>query len=156
MTLDTKIDIGQSLFEVVIALAVVALIIVGLVILSTDSIKNSTFSKNKTLASRYTQEAVEWLRGERDRDVSNFRSKTTTPTYCLDDLDWSNVGICSESEVLIDTPFRREVTFSTSTANNTKGEVVAIINASVLVYWQDSQGLHQVKSVTDFTDSRQY
>jgi len=44
---------GQSLFEVVVALAISALIIITLVSVVGNSIKNATFSKNKTLAANY-------------------------------------------------------------------------------------------------------
>ena len=56
---------GQSLFEVVFAVAVSALIITAIVILAGNAVSNSTFSRNKALAGRFVQEAIEWLRKER-------------------------------------------------------------------------------------------
>ena len=141
---------GQSLFEVVMALAVVTMIIVGIVALASHSIRNTTFSRNKTLASRYAQEATEWLRGQRDEDVEVFRTNTQTTLWCFQNLSWADVGTCGTGKEIADTPFKREVTFSSSLVG---GKVV--IQADIKVYWADSQGDHEVRSVTDFTDWRE-
>ena len=67
---------GQSLFEVVVALAISTLVIIAVVSLAALSIRNTDFSKNKTLASKYAQDATEWLRGQRDADFDAFASNT--------------------------------------------------------------------------------
>lgn len=138
---------GQSLFEVVLSLAVVTLIIVALVALTSTSIRNANFSRNKSLATRFTQEAIEWLRGERDGDWDAFATRALTP-WCLKSLDWNDakVGGCGSTDLISGTIFSREVTFSIIDAVN--------IDTEVKVYWQDAQGLHEVKTVTTFTDWR--
>ncbi len=141
---------GQSLFEVVIALAISALIIVALVSLVTNAIRNATFAKNSTLASRYAQEATEWLRGQRDSDIEIFTMNIATPTWCLKDLSWSQSGTCGLNDVIAGTPFIREAVFTNSTLNGK-----TLIEADVTVSWEDSQGAHEVKSATNFTDWRQ-
>ena len=146
---------GQSMYEVVLALAVISLVIVALIILATNSIRNTTFSKNQNVSSRYAQEAVEWIRDQRNSDPANFRSKVLTPTYCLNSLVWTNIGACSSSELIGTTSFTRQVSFSTTSQNNQKGESVVIINVTVTVSWTDGQGDHEVKSVTDFADFRE-
>lgn len=151
---------GQSLFEVVLAIAVIGLIVVGVVILSTNAIRNTTFARNKTLASRYAQEALEWVRNERNTDPVNFRSKIDAfTTFCLDEdpITWTNVGVCSGSEYISgsNSIFKRQVVFSQTSQNNTKGESVVIINVAVTVTWVDSQGTHNVKSTTDLSDLRE-
>ena len=73
---------GQSLFEAVVALAISALIIVAVVALVASSIRNASFSRNVTLASRYAQQATEWLRGQRDANAG-IRRKICSLTYCL-------------------------------------------------------------------------
>jgi len=45
-----KSQSGQSLFELVVAIAISALIIVAMVSLAVNSIQNSNFAKNKALA----------------------------------------------------------------------------------------------------------
>ena len=147
-----KNESGQSLFEIILALAITTLIIVALVALTATSIRNTTFSKNKTLASRYSQEATEWLRGERDADFSAFETRALTPLYCFPSLSWSaaSIGACSSGQEIANTPFRREISFSSSLVNGK-----TLIQASVRVYWSDAQGLHEVRSVTNFSDWRQ-
>lgn len=139
---------GQSLFEVVLALAIVSLIIVGVVLLASSSIRNSTFSRNKTQAQRYAQEATEWLRGERDRDWTLFSQKALTPIWCLPVLAWGSakIGACSDTDVIVGTTFRRELSFSTIDSNT--------IATEVDILWNDNQGLHEVKSSTIFTNWR--
>lgn len=144
-----KYNEGQSLFEVILALALSTLIIVALVSLVTNSIKNATYSKNKTYATRYTQEATEWLRGQRDIDWDAFYTNVTAcpPTYeqCLDTLTWSNCNTCSDAEFIKDI-FKREVVFTNITADS--------ITVEVKTYWTDAQGIHEVQSSTILTDWR--
>lgn len=141
---------GQSLFEVVVALAISALIIVTLVSLTATSIRNTTFSKNKTLAARYAGEAIEWLRGQRDRDITTFVINIQTPIRCLSSLNWNSSATCATDEFISQTPFKREATFS-SVSEGGKN----VIEANVRVYWTDSQGEHEVRSVTSFADWRE-
>ena len=147
-----KNESGQSLFEIILSLAIITLIIVAIVALTATSIRNTTFSKNKTLASRYSQEATEWLRGERDTDFNAFETRTLTPLYCFPSLSWSSasIGACTSGQEIANTPFRREISFSNSLVNGK-----TLIQASVRVYWSDAQGLHEVRSVTNFSDWRQ-
>lgn len=147
-----KNEKGQSLFEVVLALGVITAITVGIVSLAVTSIRNAAFSKNKTLAGNYAQEATEWLRSERDSDFEAFRTHAETqPSFkwCLSNLSWSKFGPCSTSDNITGTPLFRDVTFTTSVSGNT------IIEADIKVYWTDSQGVHEVSSITSFTDWRQ-
>ena len=143
---------GQSLFEMMLALAVSTLIIVAIVALTSNAIRNTTFSKNKTLATRFSQEATEWLRGERDADFPTFETRALTPLYCLPSLSWTSasIGACTGGQEISNTIFKREVTFSSSLVNGK-----TLIQAGVKVYWTDSQGTHEVRSVTNFSDWRQ-
>lgn len=141
---------GQSLFEVVLALFVITMIIVGVVVVSTNSISNSLFSRNKTLAARYAQEGIEWLRLEKERDFSELSVIANNQTYCLDNLNFNNLGSCNGSEFIIDTEFEREVSF-TKLSENSK----TIIEATVITSWTDSKGYHESRSSTSFTDIRQ-
>ena len=137
---------GQSLFEVVIAIGVIGIIIAGAVSLATTSIRNSTFARNKSLATRYSQEAIEWLRGQRDNNWVSFHTYTLSPTYCLDSLNWTKARVCNSGEVISGTILTRQVTFSN--ISNTSA------TAMVTVVWSDSQGNHQVSTSTVYTDWR--
>jgi len=146
----TKEERGQSLFEVVLALAIAALIIIAIVALATISIRNANFSRNQSLATRYAQEAIEWLRGQRDEDWDAFATRALTPLWCLKSLSWTGVttiGECGSSDFISDTIFKREVSFTIFDASS--------IDTEVKVYWEDAQGLHETKTVTTFTDWRE-
>lgn len=145
---------GQSLFELVVAIAISALIIVAIVSLTTNSIQNSNFSKNKALASTYAQEATEWLRGQRDKDVNAFIIHVEIRDWCLSDIStdlkgWSKSRVCSSTDLIDGTPFTRQATFSITNQNGKN-----VVEADVSVSWTDSQGVHEVKSVTNLADLR--
>jgi len=150
-----KTEKGQSLFEVVLALAIATLIVVALVALASSAIRNSTFSKNKSLATRYSQEATEWLRGERDADWDIFYARTVNPLYCVKSLSWTeaSIGSCTSGQEITGTVYKREIGFTRSTVD-VGGVPKNVVEAEINVYWQDAQGIHEVKSVTNFTDWR--
>jgi Tfp pilus assembly protein PilV len=140
---------GQSMFEVVLALFIMALIIVGVVFLSTSSIANSAFSRNKTIAGRYSQEAIEWLRGQRDSNPALFITNATG-TWCLSNLSFTSHIACGSSTFVTGTIFKRQVIF-TEDGSTTD----TIIKAEVQTSWTDSKGIHTAKSITEFTDIRE-
>lgn len=145
---------GTSLFEIVLSIGVLTLVLVGIVSLATISVRNSTFSKEKTLSSKYAQEASEWLRSERDIDRTAFINRAgavgVAVNYCLQTLVWSNTGVCSAVEVITNTPFKRDLTL-TKKITSTK----TVIEADVVVSWTDSQGEHQARSSTYLSDWRE-
>src|SRR3989344_1230308 len=143
-----KLNKGQSLFEVVVAIAISAVIVVALVSLASTSIRNATFAKNKTLASRFAEEAIEWLRGERDGDIDAFKENSLNAVWCLESLGWVSSGSCSSGDEIAGTNFFRELSFPND-------GVAEVIEASVRVYWTDSQGEHEVRSATNFADWRE-
>ncbi len=144
---------GQSLFEVVLALGVITAIAVGIVSLTVNSIRNASFSKQKTLAGRYAQEATEWLRSQRDTDFDTFQDNVLISPKCLPQLYWTGAVGCdetNENHKIPGTPLFREIQFVTDTISGKTA-----ITAEVKVYWNDSQGYHEVNSATTFTDWRQ-
>jgi Tfp pilus assembly protein PilV len=144
-----KNEKGQSLFEVVLALAVAALIIIAIVALATISIRNASFSRNQSLATRHAQEAIEWLRGQRDEGWDVFAARALTSPWCLKSLSWTDaiIGECGSSDFISDTIFKREISFIILDASS--------IDTEVKVSWQDTQGLHETKTLTTFTDWRE-
>lgn len=139
---------GQSLFEVVFAVGISALIITAIVALATNSIANSTFSRNSALAGRFVQESIEWLRGQRDSDWELFLDRAQVTTWCLPSLDWNSalVGTCADATILTNSIFKREINFTVVDVGN--------IELKAKVYWTDGKGLHEVSAVTNFTDWR--
>jgi Tfp pilus assembly protein PilV len=148
----TNTEKGQSLFEVVMALALATIIVVGIVALAANSIRNADYSRDKTLATKYSEETIEWLRGERDADFAIFVNRAATQLWCLPSLSWTSasIGTCDSDEIISGTIFKREVSFSSVLVSGK-----TVINTSVRVYWQDSRALHEVNTVTSFTDWRE-
>jgi type II secretory pathway pseudopilin PulG len=163
---------GQSLFEVIIAIGIIALIVVGIVAVSTTSVRNSSFSRNKALANKYALEAMEWVRKRRDANWGNTFAKggpnASMPAYwCLDflpELNWVGSGknrgcdSTSSDDYLKDssgaaTIFLRELIMYKQDADGDPTTEDSF-NATVLVYWNDAQGTHEIRTVSDFTDWR--
>jgi len=151
-----KLIKGQSMFEVLVAIFIITLITVGVIVVSTTSVANSTFSRNSTLAGRYAQEAIEWLRDEEATNTTLFKTtRVSQSRYCLDSLAWGNINACSANELIndttgADTVFGREVVLTSSQISGKN-----IIQAVVDVYWTDSKGTHHVSSTTNFSDIRE-
>ncbi|MGD8744395.1 MAG: hypothetical protein PVJ52_02270 [Candidatus Woesebacteria bacterium] len=129
---------GQSLFEVIFTLAISAIILTSVVALTSTSVRNTTFSRNRSLAVSYSLQATGWLREERDSNWLNLTSHISmSPTWCLDQLGWLNSGACSSSEYITGSDnLIRELTLAYANAEET------LIRAEVTVEWQDAQGVH--------------
>lgn len=146
-----RLNAGQSLFEVVLALGVITAIIVGVVSLTANSIRNSVYSRNKTLATRYASEATEWLRSQRDvLGFDYFKTRAQPGTHCLKNLVWTGVGNCTSGDKIAGTSLFRDVAFT-----NNLVDQKTIIEVDIRVYWHDAQGDHEVVSATNFSDWRQ-
>ena len=143
---------GQTLFELVIALAVSILIIAGLVIAVTYSIKNATFSKNKAEATRLAQEAIEWVRAERNASWETFTTRVAaTPIgssapYCMNNtpLSWTNELCTTYSISGTSGKFKRDAILTRTNTNTIEVEIV--------VSWQDGTTIHRSKISTRLTN----
>ena len=133
-----KYESGQSLIEILLALALAVVVITGITFGVTSSLKNATFSKNQNLASSYAQEGMEIVRGIRDRSLNVFTSLPGGPNQCLAQnsttlVPRSGPDCNGEGNVGI---FIREITLNnnssdcTTGANNTK--------VTVQVKWSDN------------------
>lgn len=150
--LECKAQKGQSLFEVVIALGVMSFILVGIVSLAGASIRNSSFSNNNALATKFTQEGMEWLRQRRDESWITFTSKSAASpgtVWCLRDLSlasWPGTsGSCTATEFISGSNlFFRQATLITVS--------VDVIDVATTVSWSDAQGTHSVRTSTLFTN----
>lgn len=163
-----KIQRGQSLFEVVVALGISALVVVVLVSLTTNSIRTSIYSKNNSLAVTYADQAIEWLRGQRDGGnvgaytfAGNAYKLRLGSGGCFNTLPvnltaWptTSPATCPNPTTIAGTPFVRRIKF-TVTNIGTPTVPKTLVEADVTVSWTDSQGKHTVTSATFFTDWRQ-
>ena len=123
------------------------MILVALVSLGAVSIRNTSFARNSTLATRYSQEATEWLRGQRDSDWTTFITKIGTWCVSSSPPSWPAVASsCSSADYISQTGiFLREVSISYDSLND-------MVSANIKVTWSDAQGIHDIKSDTFFTN----
>jgi type II secretory pathway pseudopilin PulG len=138
---------GQSLFEVTVTLMIVSLVVTAIAGLAVLSIKSSSFSRNKTLATRYVQQANEWIRAEKDADWGLFlKNVGNHPDLCLQTLDWEGQPqFCLSNYFIEGTNLMRKVHFyGTST--------VGSVEVDVSVSWTDNNGEHESNSVTYLTN----
>lgn len=140
---------GQSLFELLGAIAVIGIILIAIVALATRSIKNSTLSSNTTEATKFSQEALEWAREQRDIDWNSFAARGTASgsTYCLDTLSWDNSGTCSSTELIPDTRFKRQATLMHNPATSPNSVEVDIVTS-----WDEGGATKQSRSTTKLTN----
>ena len=140
----TDIESGQSILEVVIALALISIVLITLVSMAALSIRAAVFSRNQTQATRLTQQVAEWLRGEKDAGWINFKGHTGTTNWCFDTLTWNKGRTCNTSDTVSGTTFLRSVNF----INNADGSVEADIQTA----WTDAQGTHSSPTSIIFTN----
>lgn len=122
---------GQSLVEVVMAVGIISLILVGLVSAISFSLSNTQYARNKALATKYSQEALEWFRSERDTlGWAAFVSYAPTVTcnknnYCQNQntFSWSVPGTCTG--VIVDNLniFKRNTYLQTESPDRVKVSV---------------------------------
>lgn len=158
-----KLQSGQSFFEVLVAIAVISGVLVSLIGYVATSLNNNTFAKNSSSATRFSQEAIEWLRGERDADWIQFKTyAASSAIYCLSDsppispASWSIRGNCSALQTIPGTIFRREGSFTCyvnpPTIISCANASVTTIQAQVTTYFTDGKGRHNYTDTTYFTN----
>lgn len=137
---------GQTIIEIVLTLSIITIIIIALVQGITFSVKSATYTKNKSLATKYVNEGMEALRSIKDYNWSTFYSyatETGTPDYALQKLDgnWQVMtGISDEPAE----GFTRVVNLKKITGNQ--------VEATVTVYWQSSETIpYRTSATTIFT-----
>lgn len=137
---------GFSLIEVIIFAAIVSVFFVMVLSMSTASLSTLKTNERRTYATRYAEETMEWLGGEKSIDWDTTflpKAPLTTPTvYCFNSttLSWPAAGSCGSSFTL-GGMYRREVALSRQ-ANATPGDFQ--VTAVVTVSWQQGAGTMSV------------
>ncbi|MDO8498449.1 MAG: prepilin-type N-terminal cleavage/methylation domain-containing protein [bacterium] len=164
---DTKDrESGQSLIEVLVALVVAALVITALIITILTGLKNSQFAQKQSQATKYAQEAIDKIRGIRDRDVAvtaNFGSTSVAKfsdlwsvqisastdssyfTLGVGSLSLSQVPVASSDVDLGDGLSRQIMFWDDATSFALQKQV------TVKVKWTDSSGSHESNLQTIIT-----
>lgn len=121
---ETKMERGFSMIELIVAVGVVVMVLVTITGGVSVAVRNSRFSKEKSLSVRYAQEAIEWLR--KNREVVGWnafrqivKADNNNPvSYCITDTDGGvedfqdldNVSECGVNQQIDGTIFKRLVT----------------------------------------------
>lgn len=136
---------GQGLFEMLIVLAIAVLVIAGVASVVTTSIKNSSFAQNQADASRLGQEAVEWVRQERNNGWSVFSARADSPArnYCVQSLSWNIQTACLSTQT-IGGVFLRDVSLELLSSDR--------VEVDVNVHWSDGRGAHESRLSTVLTN----
>lgn len=143
---------GQTLFELIIAIGIGVIIVTAIVQLVTISVRNASFSKNKNEATRLAQQALEWLRTEKEKDWAVFYSRTGNPAYwCLPTLAWT-AGQCGSGQTISgSTIFIRQATLDQENIDGDadNDDIVAVVTVS----WTEGGKTHQSTVTTQFGET---
>lgn len=136
---------GFSLIEVTVFVAIMSVFFVMVMRMSTASLATLKTSERRTYATRYAEEAVEWLSGEKEVDWDTTflpKAPLATPTvYCFNDTmtTWPVAGACAG--YTLNGLYKREIALSRQ-ANITPGDFQ--VTAVATVSWQQGVGTMSV------------
>ena len=133
-----KREAGQSLIEVMVAILVIVLVVLGLVSVTTVAMRNASFSRNQTLATKYAQEGIERVRIYRGEvDWSDFTNA----------CDSGIAGLVGIDDLTSSTVFERTVTCIPDPTDADE----YTMDVEVSVSWQSAKGTHQSQLSTKLT-----
>lgn len=93
-----------SLVEVLVFVSILSLFFITAVSVTTFSIRNLKIQEYRILATRYAEEAVEWVKQEKEDDWQLFATRDDSggsgTAYCLNSLNWDNKTDCNGSYTL--------------------------------------------------------
>ncbi len=116
---------GQSLVEVLIAIAIVTVVLITLVAAVVIALAGARFAKEKVKSNFLVQEGLEWVRSQRSAlGWEDFltRASPTGARYCLASLNFDWIGSCPESQI-IDTLYTRELVLTVVSSTQVKIDV---------------------------------
>jgi len=156
---------GQSLIEVIIAIAIATLIIVALINATITGMKNAQFSRNKETSVKLSQEGMEWIRVQRDNlswDAFNDPA-LLGQTLCLNTLsNWSLLtsanSDCSATDLncgysLGNNIFKRMFFINTDAAICPPNGSDNPLKITVTVCWKDSTStVHKSEQTSCFSN----
>lgn len=124
-------EIGQSLLEVLVAMAVAILVVGGLVLVVIVAVKNASFAKNQALATKYAQGEMENVRSLRDTNWDTF---------------WSRADTTVGPTPISGTIFSKIISY-TDISGGTNDKM----SVTVMVTWTDAGGPHKSELTSFFT-----
>ena len=141
-----KFSRGQSLIEVIVAMAVMSLLLVALLSLMSLSVKNSRLARDRTRAVAYGQQGVELMRAYRDYHWNQFSHQADGTVYSQQENWTVGPGVNLHSPCVqnnISLYFTRCVTLTDSGADN--------IAVAVTVAWKEGSQTFQTTQTTNLS-----
>ncbi len=143
-----KIARGFSLIEVLVFVTILSLFFVAASSVSIVSLRNLKSNENKILATRYAEELVDWLSGEKEDDWNIFYNKSSNAgtVYCFNNLviTWPASGACASYG--LSAFFKREATLKRGLIGSDPK-----IDVTVDVSWSEASQTLKVPIKTIFT-----
>ncbi len=143
---------GQSIIEVLVAIAVVGVVLTTIASGLTYSVKNTAEARYRSVATALAQDAVEVFR--RERSILGWESfyevfvGAPDQVYCFNTLPANSAafvalseGACSAGFQQVGTEFRRQVTVDPTGS---------ILTVTVVVSWYDGDNQRSVQVQQDF------
>lgn len=106
---------GQTIIEAIVALTALLIVFTAISIVVVSGLANSQFAKNRSLANKYAQQGLEFVRNVHSNDAARF-SAIPDGTYCLDNtVNPPTITTCSGSVVNVGGNFIRTMVFTDGT-----------------------------------------
>lgn len=132
----SKLIKSFSLIEILIFITILSLFFIAAMTITVFSLKSMKDQEYKILATHLAEEAVEWIKSEKEDDWSTFigydTSAGTGTTYCLENLDWLSNFSCSDYNLGTPKIFKRELLIKNI------GSPTYQVNTDITVSWLDS------------------
>ena len=91
---------GQSLIEVLVALAIAIVVVTAITVTSLSSLNSAQYIRDQDQASKYAQEGIEVVRAIRNNSYIGFRAYGGATPYCLNEGEASlSAGPCTTPNV---------------------------------------------------------
>jgi prepilin-type N-terminal cleavage/methylation domain-containing protein len=161
MVSDSQFKKGQTLVEVIVALAVVVLLVTGLIKGTVFSLKSNQNARARSVATKYVQEGIEIARKDRESSWYEFLTLKNN-TYCLDKgaitYKGAGLGPCTHTNITEGNPpinLTRKTTFTWYSSGDTISPGVTsgpdMMRVLVTVTWYEGSALRTSQATTDFT-----
>lgn len=131
--MNKKYKLSFTLIEILVFVTILTLFFLTAIVVTTYFLQTIKFQQYKIVATHYAEEAMEWLKSEKEKDWEDFSSHDISgngTTYCLNDLNFNVLSSC-ENYSLGNSLFKRELLIKNI------GSPVNQIEGIVTVYWKE-------------------
>lgn len=104
---------GFSLIELLVFVTIFSLFFVVAVSIMAVSLNNLRMNEHKVVATRYAEELLEWMKGQKEENWNGFyaRGSSGGSTYCFNNnaLNWTVTGNCSSFNGVAGAPYAAKI-----------------------------------------------